>query len=103
MGKFVFMMTWLPIIRVIFMLNKICSDDKGRSPEWLVRLLGAVFVGIWWNYDCCMKRVFGDGERTIEDDDDDDGKAQRKRKRLVKKRRVEVGGKEGWVDEAEGV
>ncbi|KAL8926638.1 MAG: hypothetical protein Q9172_001674 [Xanthocarpia lactea] len=100
-GKFIFMMTWLPIIRAVFMLSKMFSDDKGRSPKWLVSLLGAVFVGMWWSYDCCMKGAFGDGERTIEDDDE--GKAQRKRKRLVKRRRMEVGEKHGRVGEAEGV
>ncbi|KAL8857685.1 MAG: hypothetical protein Q9178_005720 [Gyalolechia marmorata] len=32
-GKFIFMMTWLPIIRAVFMLSKMFSDDKGRSPN----------------------------------------------------------------------
>ncbi|KAL8838428.1 MAG: hypothetical protein Q9176_005097 [Flavoplaca citrina] len=96
MGKFVFSVTWLPVLRGVFMLNRFFSDERGRSPAWLVRLLGAVFAGIWITYDGVLKRVFGDGERTIEESDG------RRRKRLVKKRRDGGGEKEGWVDEIEG-
>ncbi|KAI4231275.1 MAG: hypothetical protein L6R40_007785 [Gallowayella cf. fulva] len=105
-GRFVLMVTCLPIIRLLFMLSGKFSDEKGRSPKWLVRLLGFVFAGIWTVYDGCMKGVLGDGERTI-----GDGDVGRKRKRLVKRRKDGggVGEKEGgwgrrrrggWVDGA---
>ncbi|KAL8767762.1 MAG: hypothetical protein Q9209_005848 [Squamulea sp. 1 TL-2023] len=97
-GRFVFMMTWMPIIRAVFGLNKTFSDERGRSPGWLVRLLGWVFAGVWVTYDGWMKGVFGDGERTIEDE------GKEGRRRLVKRRReVVVGEKEGWVGERERV
>ena len=96
MGKFVFSVTWLPVLRGVFMLNRVFSDERGRSPAWLVRLLGAVFAGIWITYDGFLKRVFGDGERTIEEGE------RVRRKRLVKRRRDGVGEKQGWVDEIEG-
>ncbi|KAL8654137.1 MAG: hypothetical protein Q9210_001683, partial [Variospora velana] len=79
MGRFVFSMTWLPVFRAVFMLNRLYGDEQGRSPPWLVRLLGSVFAGVWTSYDGWMKGVFGDGERTIEEG--------RQRRRLVKKRR----------------
>ena len=91
MGQFVFSMTWMPIIRSIFQLNGVFSDEHGRSPQWLVRLLGSVFVGVWTTYDGWMKGVFGDGERTIEGDEE-------RRPRKLVKRRMEMGEKEGWVD-----
>ncbi|KAL8776393.1 MAG: hypothetical protein Q9213_008292, partial [Squamulea squamosa] len=31
-GRFIFMMTWWPIIRAVFGLSKTFSDEKGRSP-----------------------------------------------------------------------
>ncbi|KAL8846785.1 MAG: hypothetical protein Q9221_008150 [Calogaya cf. arnoldii] len=105
MGKFVLMVTWLPVLRVVFMLSGMFSDEKGRSPRWMVRLLGAVFVGIWWTYDLVLKRMFGDGERTIEGSGhksgDTSGELSRKRKRLVKRRRDGVGEKAEWVDEVD--
>ncbi|KAI4153260.1 MAG: hypothetical protein LQ341_000564, partial [Variospora aurantia] len=93
MGRFVFSMTWLPVFRALFMLSRLYGDEQGRSPPWLVRLLGSAFVGVWTSYDGWMKGVFGDGERTIEEG--------RQRRRLVKKRREdgEVGEKEEWVDD----
>ncbi|KAI4131327.1 MAG: hypothetical protein LQ338_001282 [Usnochroma carphineum] len=98
-GRFVFSVTWLPVIRAVLALNRVFSDEQGRSPRWLVSLLGVVFVGVWASYDGWMKGVFGDGERTI----GDGGEERQGRRRLVKRRRegveMEVGEKEGWVDE----
>ncbi|KAL8700765.1 MAG: hypothetical protein Q9224_000814 [Gallowayella concinna] len=98
-GRFVFMMTWLPVIRVMFMLSRMFSDEKGRSPKWLVRLLGAVFAGVWITYDGWLKEIFGDGERTIEESGRDVGR-KRVRRKLLKRRRngLEVAEKEAWVD-----
>lgn len=96
MGRFVFEITWRPILSAVFSLNKVFGDKQGRNPPWLVRLLGSVFVGIWTSYDGWMKGVFGDGERTIEDSG-----GERKGKKLAKRvvggevRKVE---KDGWVE-----
>ncbi|KAL8753377.1 MAG: hypothetical protein Q9184_005440 [Pyrenodesmia sp. 2 TL-2023] len=104
MGRFVFSMTWLRIIRAVFMLNRVFRDEHGRSPPWLVRLLGSMFVGVWASYDWWMKGLFGDGERTIEDAG---GEGQgRPRRKLVKRRRegiVESSEKDGLLGGAEHV
>ncbi|KAL8753239.1 MAG: hypothetical protein Q9199_005186 [Rusavskia elegans] len=101
-GRFVLMVTWLPVLRAVFILSKMFSDEGGRSPRWVVRLLGAVVVGIWASYDLVMKPVFGDGERTIEDgggDGNKSGKVERRRRKLVKRRRDGKGEKAGWLDD----
>lgn len=84
------------------MIGKRFSDEGGRSPPWLVRLLGSVFVGIWATYDLVLKPVFGDGERTIEKKGGEtSGKSEerRRRRKLVKRRKDGVGEKAGWVDD----
>ena len=63
-GKVVFTMTWLPIIRCIFSLGPMFHDKHGKSPKWLAWLTGAVFRWVWISYDNFLKPVFGDGERT---------------------------------------
>ncbi|KAI4168238.1 MAG: hypothetical protein LQ343_006566 [Gyalolechia ehrenbergii] len=99
MGRFVLEMTWWPILSAVFGLNKVFCDKQGRSPRWLVGLLGSVFVGIWTSYDGWMKGVFGDGERTI--DSEEEVGRKKVMKKLVKKRRgdeVRAVEKDGWVD-----
>ena len=58
-------MIWLPFITLVFGLNARFADKEGRAPKWLVALTGALFMGMWENYDGFFKRVFGDGERTV--------------------------------------
>lgn len=102
MGRFVLRVTWVPVLRAVFMMSRMFSDEGGRSPPWLVRLLGSVFVGIWATYDLVLKPVFGDGERTIETKGGEtSGKSggRRRRKKLVKRRKDGVGEKLGWVDD----
>ena len=88
-----FSWTWLPVIRALFALARRMSDVKGRSPAWLVWVMGWIFCGIWWSYDFLMKPVFGDGERTVKEGEGEG----RKRRRLAK--RGKEGEKEEWVDE----
>ncbi|KAL8928196.1 MAG: hypothetical protein Q9208_001906 [Pyrenodesmia sp. 3 TL-2023] len=100
MGRFVFGLTWLKILHAVFGLNRVFRDKHGRSPPWLVRLLGSVFVGVWASYDGWMKGLFGDGERTIEDAG---GESQgTPRRKLVKRRRegVERSEKDGGLNGA---
>lgn len=52
-------------------LAKIVADKDGRTPKWHARIMDVLFKGVWWSYDGVYKRVYGDGERTIEDMDDD--------------------------------
>ena len=63
------MMVWYPIVMAVFGLGALFQDKQGKNPKWLVRLLGAVFRGVWQSYDGFYKGVFGDGERTQEGPD----------------------------------
>ena len=76
LGRFLFVTIWFPIVMAIFGIEKGFADKQGKSPAWLVELLGAVFKAVWASYDLFFKGLFGDGERTIEggeDDGDSDG------------------------------
>lgn len=74
LGQFIFVSIWSPIIMTIIGMEKALADKKGRSPAWLVELLGAVFKAVWASYDLFFKGLFGDGERTIEGNEgDEDG------------------------------
>ena len=63
-------MIWLPFITLAFGLNARFADKKGRAPQWLVALTGALFRGMWISYDGFFLKVFGDGERTLDEDED---------------------------------
>ncbi|KAL8995870.1 MAG: hypothetical protein Q9169_004478 [Polycauliona sp. 2 TL-2023] len=93
-AKMLLSVTWVPILQAVFMLSRVFSDKQGKSPGWLVRLLGLVFMGVWATYDGILKGLFGDGERTMEEEE-----RTASRRRLVKKRRGGVEGKKGWVDD----
>lgn len=84
LGQFIFVSIWSPIVMTIFGMEKAFADKKGRGPAWLVELLGAVFKAVWASYDLFFKRLFGDGERTIEGDgnDGDGGRSPNDEKRL---------------------
>lgn len=70
LGRGIFMMVWLPFITTIFGLNRRFADEDGKAPPWLVAVTGAIFKGMWLSYDLFFYRVFGDGERTIDEDAD---------------------------------
>ena len=72
-GRAIFMMVWLPLITMVFGLNRRFADEDGRAPSWLVAVTGAVFKGMWMSYDGVFYGVFGDGERTVCGDGDGDG------------------------------
>lgn len=67
-GGIVFLAAWFPIFGPLFILVRSLADRRGDSPAWLRRLLSVTFRTSWASYDLIFKRVFGDGERTIEDD-----------------------------------
>lgn len=74
-GCAVFMAIWFPIFGSLFRLVKLLADKRGRNPAWLNSLLKVVFKGSWVSYDLLLKKVFGNGERTVGDDDDGDEKS----------------------------
>ncbi|OCK79090.1 gliotoxin biosynthesis protein GliK [Lepidopterella palustris CBS 459.81] len=65
LGKLIFLAIWMPFVTLIFALQARFQDDKGRSPDWLVRVSDVLFAGIWGSYDGLFRTLFGDGERTI--------------------------------------
>lgn len=76
LGRWIFGLVWLPLISVVFGLNKVFGDENGQAPAWLVAVTGVVFRGMWTSYDAVFFRLFGDGERTHyknEDEEDEGG------------------------------
>ncbi|KAI4160823.1 MAG: hypothetical protein LQ342_005438 [Letrouitia transgressa] len=65
-GKWVFTATWLPAITAAFGLSKILGDKNGKIPSWFATLLAWMFWSVWISYDHFFKRIFGDGEKTVE-------------------------------------
>ncbi|KAJ5305926.1 hypothetical protein PENANT_c015G09754 [Penicillium antarcticum] len=66
-GKGIFLALWLPWVLLTLALSKIFAGSDGRSPQWLVALSNAIFSGMWNSYDCFFARIFGDGERSLDD------------------------------------
>ncbi len=65
-GRLVFIALWYPVIMALFAGQKLLADARGRSPRWYARVGEAVFTGVWTSYDRVFKRLFGDGERTVD-------------------------------------
>ncbi|KAI9683314.1 MAG: hypothetical protein M1829_005384 [Trizodia sp. TS-e1964] len=72
-GRWVFFAIWAPVIISLFALERLFADKQGRSPPWLVRYGGAIFVGVWTSYDLFFRRLFGDGERTSRKSEEENG------------------------------
>ncbi|KAF2280767.1 uncharacterized protein EI97DRAFT_8054 [Westerdykella ornata] len=70
-GKVSFMAIWMPFVIMIFGLQRLFKDKRGRSPKWLAAIYGGIFRVMWQSYDGVFKPIFGDGERTLEDRIDD--------------------------------
>jgi len=68
-GQFIFLTLWAPLVMLMFSLQRLFQDKKGRSPKWLKAFMGALFTAVWASYDHMFKRIFGDGERTIYEDE----------------------------------
>lgn len=64
-GRFTFLMVWLPLLVSLLCLTRIFADKQGRSPAWLRRSSQTAYRIVWASYDTVFKPIFGDGERTI--------------------------------------
>lgn len=71
LGLFVMLAFWGPVIAIFFTASKIFARPNGRYPAWFARFMQALFTTVWASYDHFFYRLFGDGERTIEDNSDD--------------------------------
>lgn len=66
-GKVIFLATWGPPLLLTLQLSKVFAGPDGRSPPWLASAANMLFLGMWNSYDYVFKKLFGDGERTIDD------------------------------------
>ncbi|WEW61378.1 hypothetical protein PRK78_006868 [Emydomyces testavorans] len=64
-GQVLVQTLWLPLLLFSIVLSALFADERGKAPRWLVRVQKGLFEGIWWSYDVVLRKVFGDGERTI--------------------------------------
>ena len=66
-GQFVYVSIWVPFVFLVFAMGRMFRDEKGRNPQWLTQLTGAIFTAAWASYDSFFEPMFGDGERSIPD------------------------------------
>lgn len=81
-GKWLFSLLWLPFFMAVMWFSRLVSDKDGNMPRWMAVTMVVLMNLMWMSYDAVFVKLFGDGERTMEDDDDDDGErvATRRRK-----------------------
>ncbi|KAK6864117.1 hypothetical protein PG990_006445 [Apiospora arundinis] len=71
-GMWLFTLLWLPLFFLVMSASRWVADKDGRVPRWLGVTMVVIMNLMWMSYDAVFVKLFGDGERTIEDDDDDD-------------------------------
>ncbi|KAL2136996.1 hypothetical protein VTI74DRAFT_10472 [Chaetomium olivicolor] len=100
LGQILFLGFWFPIVILVVMGGRLFADKRGRSPPWVVAASTVVFNLVWGSYDLVGRRMFGDGERTVDPRDaggkgDGKGPGRKRRGSLAKLRGVgEVGDEE---------
>ncbi|KAK4098820.1 hypothetical protein N658DRAFT_509254 [Parathielavia hyrcaniae] len=67
-GQALFLGFWMPLLLIGMTCGRLFADERGRSPPWLVGPLTVVFNLIWISYDAVAKKIFLDGERTLDDE-----------------------------------
>lgn len=70
-GQVLFLGFWAPLMLLLIIAGRTLSDRRGRSPPWVVAATTAVLNLVWISYDCVAKKMFGDGERTLDSEDKD--------------------------------
>lgn len=65
-GKVLFLGLWGPVVLSLLVFSRKFAGPDGRSPPWLVIWSNVVFATLWNSYDYFFKKVFGDGERTLD-------------------------------------
>lgn len=95
-GQVMFLGFWFPVILFVMLASRLFADKRGRSPPSIVKASTILFNLVWLSYDLVAKRIFGDGERTMEQEDNSDAtvivnktKARARRGSLAKLRGVE--------------
>ncbi|OJD31129.1 gliotoxin biosynthesis protein [Diplodia corticola] len=70
-GQMIFNTIWLPLFLVMIALQEAFQDKNGNSPSWVAAFANALVNAAWASYDGVFKRLFGDGERTVEKGDEE--------------------------------
>lgn len=70
-GQIVFNAVWLPLFLVMISMQEAFQDKNGNSPKWLAAFANALVNAAWASYDGLFKKLFGDGERTMDKDDEE--------------------------------
>lgn len=65
-GRIAFAVVWAPIFLPIMMISRKLVDDKGVAPGWFKLIMDGLKVAMWGSYDVFYKRIYGEGERTVE-------------------------------------
>ncbi|KAK4144872.1 uncharacterized protein C8A04DRAFT_36236 [Dichotomopilus funicola] len=65
-GQLIFLGFWFPVILPVMIASRLFADKRGRSPPLIVKATTIMFNLVWISYDSVAKRIFGDGERTME-------------------------------------
>lgn len=65
-GRIAFALVWAPIFLPLMMVSRKLADDKGRAPGWFNMIMDGLKVGMWGSYDIFYRRIYGEGERTVE-------------------------------------
>ncbi|KAL2161673.1 hypothetical protein VTH06DRAFT_8235 [Thermothelomyces fergusii] len=65
-GRAFFLGFWAPLLLLVMIAGRRLADERGRSPAWVAAAAAVIMNLVWMSYDCVGKRVFGDGERTVE-------------------------------------
>ncbi|RDW64741.1 hypothetical protein BP6252_10392 [Coleophoma cylindrospora] len=73
-GSYIFLGIWFPIIMLLLGLSKILADDEGKLPAWFANVMDFAFRSAWFSYDNLFKKIFGDGERTMQEEDDEEAR-----------------------------
>ncbi|KAL2167804.1 hypothetical protein VTG60DRAFT_816 [Thermothelomyces hinnuleus] len=94
-GHVLFLGFWAPLLLLVMIAGRKLADERGRSPAWVVAATTVIVNLVWMSYDCIGKRVFGDGERTMESENKDGvlagpGTKWRRRKSLVNELRGKI-------------
>lgn len=65
-GRIAFATVWAPILLPLMMLSRRLVDNKGVAPKWFKAIMDGLKLSMWGSYDIFYKRIFGEGERTVE-------------------------------------
>ncbi|KAL2154531.1 hypothetical protein VTH82DRAFT_3207 [Thermothelomyces myriococcoides] len=67
LGQVFFLGFWAPLMLLVMVVGRRFADERGRLPAWVVAATTITMNLVWLSYDCVGKKLFGDGERTVEE------------------------------------